>query len=364
MKIKEIKIGKLDIPLKKLYKLPSREIKSSEEVVIKIISEEGMVGYGSAAPAPMITGETENSIIAAIKYIEKYIKGKEIMSIDRVMNDMDMCIKGNPSAKAAIDIAIYDLLGKKYNIPLYKFLGGTQKETLTDITIFHDSLENMVSNSLHAMLEGYTSLKIKLGFGTLDEDVEKVKAIRKAIKKSVRLRIDGSEAWTPKEAIKIIRKFEEAELNVEFVEQPVKYWDVEGLKQVKDNVDTMILADESVFGYSTAEAFRVIQNRTCDYINLKLMKSGGIHNAIKIYNMADTMGIKCMMGCMIESKIGITAAASIAAAKGNMITSDLDTMLQFEDEPIVGGVTFDQNRIILTDEPGLGIKDIKYWKEI
>ena len=139
---------------------------------------------------------------------------------------------------------------------------------------------------------------------------------------------------------------------------------MEGLKLVKNSVETMILADESVFGYSTSEAFRVIENRSCDYINLKLMKSGGIHNAAKIHSMAEAMGIKCMMGCMIESKIGITAAASLAVAKENMITADLDTMLSFEEDPIIGGAIFEKNKITLPEEPGLGIKELLNWKEI
>ncbi|GAA0126473.1 dipeptide epimerase [Clostridium sp. CTA-19] len=364
MKIKEIKIGKIDIPLKRKYKLPTREITTSEEVVIKIITDTGEIGYGSAAPAPMVTGETENSIIGAIRYIEDYIKGMEISSLESIIATMEKVIRRNPSAKAAIDIALYDLAGKKYNEPLYKFLGGNTNFTITDTTIMNDSIENMAKNSLEAMLNGYADLKIKLGYGSFEKDIEILQAIKKSIRKSARIRIDGSGAWSAKEAIKIIRKCEEIGLDIDFVEQPVKYWDIEGLKQVKDSVDTMILADESVFGYSSAEAFRVIKNRTCDYINLKLMKSGGIHNAIKIYNMAETMDIKCMMGCMIESKIGITAAASMAMAKDNMITSDLDTMLIFEEDPIVGGATFEKNKIILNDEPGLGIKEIKGWKEI
>lgn len=364
MKIEEIKIGKIDVPLKKAYTLPSRKITTSEEVVIKVITDCGHIGYGSAAPAPMVTGETENSIIGAIKYIEKYIKGLEISSLDCIMSVMDKSIKGNPSAKAAIDIAIYDLVGKKYNEPLYKLLGGANNFTITDTTIMNDDIEIMARNSLEAMLNGYLDLKIKLGYSNLQKDIEIIQAIKKSVRKSARIRLDASGAWSPKEAIKIIRRCEEMEIDIDFVEQPVKYWDIEGLKQVKDSVDTMILADEAVFGYSNADAFRVIKNRTCDYINLKLMKSGGIHNAIKIYNMAQTMGIKCMMGCMIESKIGITAAASVAAAKNNMITSDLDTMLMFEEDPIIGGVIFDKNKIKLNDKPGLGIDEIKGWKEI
>ncbi|MEG1871174.1 MAG: enolase C-terminal domain-like protein [Peptostreptococcaceae bacterium] len=189
-----------------------------------------------------------------------------------------------------------------------------------------------------------------------------MKFLRRAIPKGIKVRVDGNQGWSPKEAIKIIKKIEELDLDIEFVEQPVRGWDIEGLKFVKDNVDTMILADESVFG--SPEAFKVIQNRACDLINIKLMKCGGIQNATKIYNMADTMGIKCMIGCMLESKIGVTAAASFAVSRDNMIIADLDTMIYFAEDPIVGGATFEGNKIILSNEPGLGITEIKGWEEI
>jgi len=260
----------------------------------------------------------------------------DISCLECITKTIDECIRGNNSAKAAFDMALYDLAAKRSNIPLYKLLGGYNSDILTDMTIQYDTVENMVSAAYEAVNDGYSNIKIKLGKNP-ENDLERVKLLRKAIRKGIKVRVDGNLGWSPKEAVKIIRK-------------------------IKENVDTLILADESVF--ATPEAFKIIQNRACDLINIKLMKSGGIHNAMKIYNMADTMGIKCMMGCMLESKVGITAAASFAAAKSNMIISDLDTMLYFSEDPIVGGATIEGNRIILSDEPGLGITDIIGWEEI
>ncbi len=361
MIIGDIKIGRIVIPLNKPFKTRTRICKYSEEVVVKLYSDDGLVGFGSAAPAPTVTGETESSIVGAIKHIGEHIKGMDLDHIQYVINTMDECMKGNNSAKAALEMAIYDLWSKRMNTPLYKLLGGYNSTILTDMTIQHDSMDAMVNNAYEAVRNGYTTLKIKLGHDP-EKDLEKVTFLRKAIRKGIKLRIDGNQGWTPKETIKIIKKIEEMDIDIEFVEQPVKAWDIEGLKFVKDHVDTMILADESVFG--SPEAFKVIQNRACDLINIKLMKSGGIQNAIKIYNMADTMGIRCMVGCMLESKIGITAAASFAASRGNMIISDLDTMIYFDQDPIIGGATFEGNKIILSEEPGLGITDILGWEEI
>lgn len=362
MIIEDIKIGRITVPLKKPFKTKHGVHNYSNEVVVKIFTSNGIVGIGSAAPAPRVTGETESSIVGALKHIAENIKGLDLSCFQYVLKIMDECIKGNNSAKAAVEIAIYDLWSKSIGVPLYKLLGGFNSSVITDMTIMDDDkMENMVNAAYEATRDGYTNIKIKLG-NNIDTDFEKVKFIRRAIPKGVKVRVDGNQGWTPKEAVRLIKKMEQLDLDIEFVEQPVKAWDIQGLKFIKDNVETMIVADESVFG--SPEAFRVIQDRACDLINIKLMKCGGIQNATKIYNMADTMGIRCMVGCMLESKIGITAAASFAASKGNMIIADLDTIIYFADDPIVGGVTFEGNKIILPEEPGLGITEIKGWEEI
>ena len=362
MIIEDIKIGRITVPLKKPFRTKHGIYNYSNEVVVKIYTDTGLMGIGSAAPAPKVTGETESYIVGAVSHISEAIKGMDLSSLQCIFKVIEESIKGNNSAKAAVEVAIYDLWGKSLNTPLYKLLGGFDSTVLTDITIQDDEkLENMVNAAYEATRGGYTNIKIKLGNG-IESDFEKVKVIRRAIRKGIKVRVDGNQGWTPKEAIRIIRKIEELDLDIEFVEQPVKAWDIQGLKFIKDNVDTMILADESEFG--SPEAFKFIQNRACDLINIKLMKCGGIQNATKIYNMADTMGIRCMVGCMLESKIGITAAASFAASRGNMIIADLDTMLYFAEDPIIGGAVVEGNKIILSEKPGLGIEDIIGWEEI
>ena len=361
MKIKDIKMGKISTPLLRPYKIGKKTLNFSDEIVIKIITDTGEIGYGSATPTPLITGETESSITGAINYIKHDILGLDIDNLEEIMKVIHNSIYANNSAKAAIDMAIYDLLCKKYGIPLYKFLGGYKTTLTTDITIANGSVEEMVSNSLQAIMENYTYLKVKVG-NDIDHDIERVKAVRKAVRKGIKIRVDANQGWRPKEAVSIIRKFEDMGLDIEFVEQPVNAWDIDGLKYVTDNVETKILADESVFGPS--DAFKIIEKRAADLISIKLMKCGGINNAIKIYNMAENMGIRCMMGCMLESRIGITAAASFAASRSNMIKADLDTMLCFEKDSVIGGASVIGNKITVNDSPGLGICDIVQWQEI
>lgn len=362
MIIKDIKAGKISIPLKKPFKTALRTVNEAEEIVIKIITDEENIGFGSAPPTAVITGDIIPSIKGAIEEVIKpKLIGMDIDNIEEIMKILHGSIIKNTSAKAAVDIAIYDLFTKKYNIPLYKFFGGFSKEIITDITISVNSPKEMAEDSFEAVEAGFNILKTKIGTD-VNLDIQRVKAIREAVGDKVIIRVDANQGYKPKEAVRVIRKFEDMGLNIELVEQPVKYWDLEGLKFVTDNVDTDILADESVFG--PKEAMDVITNRAADLINIKLMKCGGLYNAAKICSMAETIGIECMMGCMMESKIGITAAASFTGGKANITKADLDTVSLQAKDPIIGGAGFEKDKIILSDKPGLGISGVEGWTEI
>ncbi len=362
MKIKEIKIGKVSIPLKKPFKTALRQVNSAEDIIIKVVADTGEIGYGNAPPTAVITGDSQDSVIAAIRdTIGPKIIGMEVDNLETIMTTIDEAMLNNHSAKAALDIAVHDLFGKLYGIPLYKFFGGYRNVMTTDLTISVNAPEEMVRDSLEAMAEGYIELKLKVGTD-VEMDMKRVKAIRQAVGSEVKIRLDANQGWLPKEAVRIIRKFEDMGLNIELIEQPVKAHNFEGLKYVTDNVETNIMADESSFG--PYEVFTLLAMRACDLINIKLMKAGGLHNAIKIANLAETMGVECMMGCMLESKVGITAAASIAGAKKIITKTDLDAAVLLAEDPVIGGVSFNKNQIIVSDAPGLGITEIHGWHEI
>jgi L-alanine-DL-glutamate epimerase-like enolase superfamily enzyme len=362
MKIKEIKIGKVSIPLKKPFKTALREVNSAEDIIIKVVADTGEIGYGNAPPTAVITGDSQDSVIAAIRdTIGPKIIGMEVDNLETIMTIIDGAMLNNHSAKAALDIAVHDLFGKLYGIPLYKLFGGYRNVMTTDLTISVNAPEEMVRDSLEAMAEGYTELKLKVGTD-VEMDMKRVKAIRQAVGSDVKIRLDANQGWLPKEAVRIIRKFEDMGLDIELIEQPVKAHNFEGLKYVTDNVETNIMADESSFG--PYEVFTLLAMRACDLINIKLMKAGGLHNAIKIANLAETMGVECMMGCMLESKVGITAAASIAGAKKIITKTDLDAAVLLAEDPIIGGVSFSKNQIIVPEAPGLGITEIHGWQEI
>ena len=362
MKIKEIKIGKVSIPLKKPFKTALRQVNSAEDIIIKVIADTGETGYGNAPPTAVITGDSQDSIIGAIRdTIGPKLIGMDVDNLEGIMTAIDTSMLHNSSAKAAVDIAVYDLFGKLHGIPLYKLFGGYRSTLETDLTISVNPPDEMVRDSLEAVEAGYTAIKLKVGTDAV-LDIERVKAIRAAVGSGIAIRLDANQGWKPKEAVRTIRKFEDMDLGIELIEQPVKAHDFDGLKYVTDHVETDIMADEAAFG--PYEVLRLLSMSACDLINIKVMKAGGLHNAMKIASFAETMGIECMMGCMLESKVGITAAASIAAGKKIVTRADLDAAVLLAEDPVVGGVSFKQNQLILSDAPGLGITEIKGWQEI
>ncbi|MFA7573290.1 MAG: enolase C-terminal domain-like protein, partial [Lutispora sp.] len=203
----------------------------------------------------------------------------------------------------------------------------------------------------------YTTLKTKVGVnGKLD--IQRVKAIRDAVGPNIQLRLDANQGWSPKEAVKTIRAMEDSGFDIELVEQPVKAHDIEGLRYVTQNVETPIMADEALF--SPYDCFILLKERAADILNIKLMKCGGLHNAQKINAMAESCGVECMIGCMIESKVGIAAAAHFAGGKLNITRADLDAIDLIAKEPISGGVELVGNKLVLSDAAGIGIKSINY----
>lgn len=356
MKITDIKVGQISVPLKTPFKTALRTVNSVEDIIVEVHTDTGNIGFGEAPPTGVITGDTKGAIIGAIEeHIKKNIIGMDIENFEEIMIKLDKSLIKNTSAKAAIDIALYDLYGQLYNAPLYKLLGGYRKEIITDITISVNDAEEMAKDSLDAIKRGYTTLKIKVGKNAL-LDIERMKAIRKAVGYDVKLRIDANQGWKPKEAVQTLRKMEDEGLNIEFVEQPVAAHDIEGLKFVTDNVSIPVLADESVF--SPEDALNILQGRAADLINIKLMKTGGIHNALKICSAAEVYGIECMIGCMLEAKVSVNAAVHLAAAKSIITKIDLDGPVLCSEDPVEGGAIFNEYKITLNEEPGLGIRKI------
>ena len=357
MKITEVKIGRISVPLRVPFKTAIRRVDSVEDVIVEIHTDTGAVGYGEAPPTGVITGDTTGAIIGALKdHIIKTIIGRDVDDFEALTDCVQKCIIHNSSAKAAVDMALWDLYGQLYNIPVYKLLGGSKDKIVTDITISVNSPEEMARDAITAINRGYDTLKVKVGVNP-KLDVERLSAIRNAIGSRAKLRIDANQAWKPQEAVRILNQMQEQGLDIELVEQPVIAHDIEGLKYVTERSYVPVLADESVF--SPLDAMKIIQSGAADLINIKLMKCGGITPALKIADAASIMGVECMLGCMLEAKVSVNAAVHVACARSIITKIDLDGPVLCSEDPIIGGSIFDEKDITVSKAPGLGIKGIE-----
>jgi o-succinylbenzoate synthase len=357
MKITGFELGKLRVPLKMPFKTALRTVDYMEDVVIVLETDTGHKGFGSAPATAVITGETHGSIIEAIRtIILPAIKHEDIQNLNHVVDLIQGSMYKNFSAKGAVEIAVYDLFAQSLDAPLYRMLGGGEPVLSTDLTISVDYIDKMVQDAIDAADRGFEALKIKVG-KDMRVDIERVKAIYAAVSDRALIRLDANQGWTPKQTVTALRELESSGVEIEFIEQPVRGNDVEGMKYVTERVTTAVMADESSFG--PREVIDLIQMRGADIINIKLMKTGGISNAIKIADIAALYDVECMMGCMLETGIAVSAAAHVAVAKANSITRiDLDAPSLATINPVVGGVFFNGPEISISDAPGLGIETI------
>jgi len=346
----------ISVPLIVPFKTALRSVNSVEDVIVEIHTDTGHVGYGEAPPTGVITGDTTGSIIGAINdHIMKVLIGRDVDDFEDIIRAVNGSIINNTSAKAAVDMALWDLYGQLYKIPVYKMLGGSRKSIETDITISVNSPEEMARDAVRAIENGYNCLKVKVGSNP-ELDIERLSAVRQVAPDAL-IRIDANQAWTPKQAVNILNRMQEKGLDIEFVEQPVKAHDLEGLKYVTQNSYVPVMADESVF--SPLDALKIMQMRAADLINIKLMKCGGLTNALKITSAAEVYGVECMIGCMLEAKISVNAAVHLACARQIITKVDLDGPVLCSEDPIIGGAVFNNKDITVSDEPGLGIKGIE-----
>ena len=357
MKITEVKLGRISVPLRVPFKTALRQVNSVEDVIVEINTDTGAVGYGEAPPTGVITGDTTGAIIGAIRdHIGKAILGRDLDDFEDLMQAVQNSIVHNTSAKAAVDMALWDLYGQLWNIPVHKLLGGARKTIVTDLTISVNDPETMAKDALNALERGYDCLKVKVGADP-SLDVARLAAVRNAVGPDICIRIDANQAWSPKQAVRILNDMQDRGLAIEFVEQPVKARDFEGLKYVTERSYVPVLADESVF--SPEDAMTIMQMGAADLINIKLMKCGGIYNALKIASAAEVFGVECMIGCMLEAKIAVNAAVELACAKKIITKVDLDGPVLCSEDPILGGAVFDEKNITVSDDPGLGIHGIE-----
>ena len=353
MTIQTIEIYKLDIPFVRPLKIAIGNNTAASNIIVRILTEDGLVGWGEASPCPAITGDSQESAYVAAQSFARLIKGRDPLAIQARMGEICASTIGETSAKSAFDMALWDIAAKAAGLPLYRYLGGERRELRTDLTIgLQDTVDETVVQARDILSMGFETIKMKVGRPGL-EDVAHVRAVRGCAEPAVKIRIDSNQGWDYPTAVANLSAM--ATYDIEYSEQPLAAWDYDNCARLRGRVLMPICADESVF--DDRDALKLIKAGAVDYLNIKLGKSGGIRTALRINAVAEANGNKCMLGCFGESRLALSANAHLAMARPNIAFVDLDSSYLFKDDPVRNGLSYDESvggLIHLDDSPGHG----------
>lgn len=349
LKITQINLYRYDIPLKAPIAISLGTIDHARNLLVEIQTNEGITGWGEGSPFWMIVGETQASGLAAAQDMTRLLLNRDPLDIEGNINTLTRYLPGHPTTRSAVDMALYDIAAKAANMPLYQFLGGSKRPLVTDETIYLNTPDRMVDDALRIQAKGAEAIKVKLGTNVRD-DIRRVEAIRAAIGDATPIRTDANQGWDVVTALAVLRAI--GNQNVQYCEQPIKRHDIAGLRHLRRHSPVPLMADESLF--DATDAIRLVRAEAVDYFNIKLSKSGGVFEALKINAIAEAAGIPCMIGCMSESRLALTANTHFAAARQNVQFCDLDGCFEHATDPVQGGITYHGYQIELPDAPGIG----------
>lgn len=347
MKIDNFETVPIGIDRNEVFKISTGSSLTAENVSVKL-ERDGKTGWGNAN-ANSVTEETIESILKATDIMKSKVEGEDL-DIEEYWELIRAELPKDPSALAGFNIAVHDLKGKLENRSILDMLEGKKEGVLTDRTIGLMTRTETVEHAQKFVEEGFKALKIKIGLGLMD-DIRRVMAVREEVEDDIKIWVDANQAFTPEESITLCQKL--ADLDVEFVEQPVKVHDLEGLEKVTAETDMPIMADETIKSPEMAE--KICTEELADMINIKLMKCGGLTGGRKIVDIMEDYGVDGMVGCMGETSVSIAAGAHLHQSTPNLKYADLDSQFMLSDN-VASGLEFKNGKLWTSDEPGLGMK--------
>lgn len=350
MKIAALEYERLDLDLKEPYQIAYETVSKSHNIILKVITDQGLTGYGCAAPDREITRESPEDVVAQIRGpISSLLKGEAAFRHSYYHHELRETPGVGPSARAMVDTALFDLLARKAGLPLYQLLGGFRSSIPTSITIGIRPLEETLDQAGRFLKEGFKVLKLKGGLDP-EADIEKVHKLREAYGKGFALRFDANQGYSPSQAIHFIERTRES--GIEILEQPTHTRDPEGLRHVSREVPVPVMADESI--KSLADAFHFTRKGMMDMVNIKLQKVGGILEAAHINSVAKAGGLEVMIGCLDECALGISAGLHFALSRPNIQYADLDGHLDLVGDPFANLFRLKDGVLIPSGAPGIG----------
>jgi len=355
MRITAVECGEAKLRLSEPYTIAYETVESAENVFVRIETDRDLVGFGCAAPDRQVTGECGASVVAAIReVVEPALRRSDPLRRMMLMERIRKPLENQPSARAAIDMALYDILGKHARLPLWKLLGGFRDRIKTSVTIGISPVAETVQEARKWVADGFSCLKIKGGLD-VESDIERILEVRKAVGDKIELRFDANQGYSVAESLEFVQRTTPARL--ELIEQPTAKGEPDLLGRVTAGVPIPVMADESLM--SLRDAFRLARRNLVDMVNIKLMKVGGIAEALHINSVARSAGLEVMVGCMDESALAIAAGLHFALARPNVEYADLDGHLALINDPAKPAVICRNGYLYPTSQSGLGF-DLEY----
>ncbi len=351
MKIAEIEIYAIHLPLYEPFVISYATYDYMPSIIVKITTDTGLIGYGEGVADEHVTGESWKGTFAILtNTLAPKLIGENPMNMERIHDLMDAEIYGVPTAKAAIDIACYDVVGKALGVPVYNLLGGRYHEAFPITHVLSIAApEAMAQEAEERVAVGYRSMKMKVGTNVAD-DVLRIQAVRERVGEDIAIRVDVNQGWgNSANTLQGLQKLQNCALD--WLEQPVRADDIDAMVEVKSKSSTPLMIDEGLRG--VRDMREIIAKRAADKVNIKLMKCGGIYPATKLAHMAEMAGIECQIGSMVESSIGSAAGFHVAFSKKIITSVELTGPLKFSKD--VGNLHYDVPFIRLNGKPGLGV---------
>ncbi len=357
MKIADVRVMRADIPVRRPHKMSFTTLEAVNFVFVRIETADGPVGWGEAAclGGPTWSEESADSVAATIeRYLVPGLLGSDATAIEAASREMARRVQGNPFARAAVEMALWDVNGRALGVPVHRLLGGRVRDRVPlswSLAVADGDAE--VTEARAKVAAGHRIFKVKTGALPWAEDVARVRRLREALGAGVSIRIDANQGWDRATALKAIRAMEP--FDVDFVEQPVPRWDLEGLAEIGKRVAVPIMADESCF--SPHDALALARHGGVSILGLKLTKSAGILPSLAIARIAEAAGMSCYVGCMIETSLGTAAYLQVALAAAPVTWGcELFGPLLLAGDVVREPVRYADGHILALDAPGLGVE--------
>ena len=356
MKIVRIEIIPVSVPLKRKIAISFATWEKAEYVITKFFTDEGIVGIGESAPWVPISRESQETVVGiASKHLAPLLIGENPFDIEKIWWKMDTAVPGNGMAKAALDLPLYDIMGKALNVPVYQLLGGKTTESipLAGGFVGLGPADQMARDTMTWVEAGYRSVRIKAGWG-IQKDVESLRKIREAVGPEIKLRVDFNQAYTPPMAIRAIKALEP--FDIELAEQPTAWYDFEGLARVTSSVHTPVMPHESL--YSIYDAIQLDRMGAGNVFGLKVYRPGGITLAKKLAHYMELRNIPMFVCSSMELAVSTAASAHFAVAfyRNIKYACEMSGPIDLSDDIAEPGFKMEKGVVTVFDRPGYGVE--------